>query len=73
MHGPGGRSPGVLPEQQVKRHLVVIVASAFLTIVSIAGAAATTPPGQRGYEGQPGHQGNGLGGYEGRPGNQGGG
>ena len=30
-------------------------------------------PGQLGYEGQPGNQGNGLQGYEGQPGNQGGG
>jgi hypothetical protein len=30
-------------------------------------------PGQLGYEGQPGNQGNGLLGYEGQPGNQGGG
>lgn len=34
------------------------------------------PPGQKGYEGQPGNQGggsnNGLKGYEGQPGNQGG-
>jgi hypothetical protein len=29
-------------------------------------------PGLRGYEGQPGNQGNGLNGYEGQPGNQGG-
>ena len=28
--------------------------------------------GQQGYEGQPGNQGNGLRGYEGQPGNQGG-
>jgi hypothetical protein len=31
-----------------------------------------TPEGQKGYEGQPGNQGNGLKGYEGQPGNQGG-
>jgi len=29
-------------------------------------------PGQLGYEGQPGNQGNGQQGYEGQPGNQGG-
>jgi hypothetical protein len=41
--------------------------------------AASQPPGQQGYEGQPGNQGggsgqpaNGLAGYEGQPGNQGG-
>jgi hypothetical protein len=35
--------------------------------------APSTAPGQLGYEGQPGNQGNGLQGYEGQPGNQGGG
>ena len=35
--------------------------------------APSNPPGQLGYEGQPGNQGNGLKGYEGQPGNQGGG
>jgi len=35
--------------------------------------APSNPPGQLGYEGQPGNQGNGLNGYEGQPGNQGGG
>jgi len=34
--------------------------------------APSQPPGQLGYEGQPGNQGNGLRGYEGHPGNQGG-
>ena len=31
---------------------------------------APTATGQQGYEGQPGHQGNGLRGYEGQPGHQ---
>jgi hypothetical protein len=35
--------------------------------------APSVPPGQLGYEGQPGNQGNGQNGYEGQPGNQGGG
>ena len=35
--------------------------------------APSVAPGQLGYEGQPGNQGNGLNGYEGQPGNQGGG
>lgn len=35
--------------------------------------APSVAPGQLGYEGQPGNQGNGLQGYEGQPGNQGGG
>ena len=33
--------------------------------------APSVAPGQLGYEGQPGNQGNGLQGYEGQPGNQG--
>ena len=35
--------------------------------------APSGAPGQLGYEGHPGNQGNGLRGYEGHPGNQGGG
>ena len=35
--------------------------------------APSVAPGQLGYEGQPGNQGNGQQGYEGQPGNQGGG
>lgn len=45
----------------------------------VATAMASTPNGQKGYEGQPGNQGGGggqhgggLNGYEGQPGNQGG-
>jgi hypothetical protein len=34
--------------------------------------APSIAPGLKGYEGQPGNQGNGLLGYEGQPGNQGG-
>jgi Spy/CpxP family protein refolding chaperone len=58
-----------------------IVASAFAGVAfAVAGAAlADQPPGQLGYEGQPGNQGgasgqpaSGLQGYEGQPGNQGG-
>jgi Spy/CpxP family protein refolding chaperone len=62
------------------------IAAALLTGGLVLGSAlasfAGTAPGQRGYEGQPGHQGggqhghhgtsNGLQGYEGQPGNQGG-
>jgi len=52
-----------------------LAASAFA--ISVPPAGADQPPGQLGYEGQPGNQGggggsNGLGGYEGQPGNQGG-
>ena len=49
------------------------------SVFALAGASpvlASQPPGQLGYEGQPGNQGggggNGLHGYEGQPGNQGG-
>ena len=35
--------------------------------------APSGAPGQLGYEGQPGNQGNGQQGYEGQPGHQGGG
>jgi hypothetical protein len=34
--------------------------------------APSIAPGLKGYEGQPGNQGNGQNGYEGQPGNQGG-
>ena len=47
-----------------------LVAAAFS--ISVPPAGADQPPGQLGYEGQPGNQGNGQGGYEGQPGNQGG-
>ncbi len=53
--------------------ITVIVAFAIAFLLSTAGPAlADTSPGQQGYEGQPGNQGNGLLGYEGQPGNQGG-
>ena len=54
-----------------KKLLASIVAG--LVTASLASAAfASTPPGQKGYEGKPGNQGNGQQGYEGQPGNQGG-
>jgi hypothetical protein len=46
----------------------------FAGLVALAAASpvlASNPPGQLGYEGQPGNQGNGCQGYEGQPGNQG--
>ena len=51
--------------------------TALLTaLMATAGSFGGNPPGQRGYEGQPGNQGGGgapgLRGYEGQPGNQGG-
>ena len=63
----------------MKRVLAVITAS--VLVLALAGPVfADQPPGQLGYEGQPGNQGdgggsnggNGLLGYEGQPGNQGG-
>ncbi len=54
-----------------KSVIAVVVALAALFIVS-SFALASVPPGQKGYEGQPGNQGNGQLGYEGQPGNQGG-
>ena len=62
-----------------KRFLAVaVVAFAIVLIVCLASSLvlASTPPGQQGYEGQPGNQGGyhhaGQQGYEGQPGNQGG-
>ena len=55
----------------MKRLIAVVVAGIF-AVATIAPVFAGQPPGQLGYEGQPGNQGNGLGGYEGQPGNQGG-
>jgi hypothetical protein len=61
----------------MKKALAAVLAIAALTI-SAPAAFASQPPGQRGYEGQPGNQGGGGGqppglhGYEGQPGNQGG-
>lgn len=42
-----------------------------LMLAPVGTAFADQPPGQKGYEGQPGNQGNGQQGYEGQPGNQG--
>lgn len=60
-----------------KRRIVALIAATALGVAAMGGAAhATTPPGQKGYEGQPGNQGGfhqaGQQGYEGQPGNQGG-
>ena len=60
------------------RNLVISLAVAAAILAATTGPAlAGQPPGQRGYEGQPGNQGAheqapGLLGYEGQPGNQGG-
>jgi hypothetical protein len=59
-----------------KRILVSTAMAAGLLLGSTGAAFAAQPPGQLGYEGQPGNQGGGGGmgqlGYEGQPGNQGG-
>ncbi len=59
------------------RRLVIAVIAGVVLSAGIGSALASQPPGQRGYEGQPGNQGGGqhapgLLGYEGQPGNQGG-
>ena len=48
---------------------LLVVTGLLLSVASVA--LASQPPGQKGYEGQPGNQGNGSHGYEGQPGNQG--
>ncbi len=59
------------------KKLSLAVASAVVALLVVSSVAlASTPPGQKGYEGQPGNQGGyhqaGQTGYEGQPGNQGG-
>ena len=58
------------------RRILPLIFAAAIALASIAPAFASVPPGQQGYEGQPGNQGAhqhpGLQGYEGQPGNQGG-
>ena len=60
----------------MRRKAAAFLAVAGLVAAFAAPASATTPPGQQGYEGQPGNQGGfhqaGQKGYEGQPGNQGG-
>jgi hypothetical protein len=56
---------------KVKRLILAATVAALLALPIVA-VAASQPPGQLGYEGQPGYQGNGQQGYEGQPGNQGG-
>jgi hypothetical protein len=83
----GGRSGSVGPSSEAKeesamkaiRGFVAFVAAALILFGTALPALASQPPGQLGYEGQPGNQGGGGGqngggllGYEGQPGNQGG-
>jgi hypothetical protein len=64
----------------MKRKVAAALLAGLFVLAGSAPAFADQPPGQRGYEGQPGNQGGGGGGrpagqlgYEGQPGNQGGG
>jgi hypothetical protein len=66
-------------EEAVRRLIIGIAAAAASLAGTAIPALASQPPGQLGYEGQPGNQGGGqhhhapgLLGYEGQPGNQGG-
>jgi hypothetical protein len=61
----------------MRRKVAVLVLGVFFALAAASPALADQPPGQLGYEGQPGNQGGGgqppgLLGYEGQPGNQGG-
>ena len=61
----------------MKRRLMMFFAGCVLALAAASPVFASQPPGQLGYEGQPGNQGGGghapgLLGYEGQPGNQGG-
>jgi hypothetical protein len=60
----------------MKRKLLIFLSVAMLVLMGVGSALASQPPGQLGYEGQPGNQGGGGApgpqGYEGQPGNQGG-
>jgi hypothetical protein len=57
-------------EQMIKKALILLLLVGLILAVAMP-AFADQPPGQHGYEGQPGNQGNGQHGYEGQPGNQG--
>ncbi len=58
----------------MKKLLVAGIVAIVASFIIGSSALAWTPPGQRGYEGQPGNQGGyhqaGQQGYEGQPGNQ---
>ena len=62
----------------MKRKILALIAAGLIALIMTAPAYAAQPPGQLGYEGQPGNQGGGQHhapgqlGYEGQPGNQGG-
>ncbi len=58
----------------MKRKLFALLAGGLIAVMSVAPSFASTPQGQKGYEGKPGNQGGyhqaGQKGYEGQPGNQ---
>ena len=54
------------------KKLMALVAAALLALATVTPVLASNPPGQLGYEGQPGNQGSGQQGYEGQPGHHGG-
>jgi len=62
----------------MRTKIAMLLLAGLFALGAAAPAFADQPPGQLGYEGQPGNQGgggnngNGLLGYEGQPGNQGG-
>jgi hypothetical protein len=67
----------------MKKKAAIALLAVVTALATAGGALADQPPGQLGYEGQPGNQGGasgnpgnnnapGLRGYEGQPGNQGG-
>jgi hypothetical protein len=62
----------------MKRKAAVLLLTGLFALGAASPALADQPPGQLGYEGQPGNQGGGGGqppgllGYEGQPGNHGG-
>ena len=59
-----------------RKAALALAIAGLVAAVGVPSAAATTPNGQKGHEGQPGNQGGfhqaGQQGYEGQPGNQGG-
>jgi hypothetical protein len=56
----------------MKTKILALLLAVMFALAAAGSASADQAPGQLGYEGQPGNQGNGLLGYEGQPGNQGG-
>jgi hypothetical protein len=62
----------------MKVRMLLLLLASVVALVAASPVFAGQPPGQRGYEGQPGNQGGGGGtppglrGYEGQPGHQGG-